>query len=235
MRNSLELRLDSWTDVSFSRHTSVTLDGVDVGSPLADVIPGARGQLLATLVRLEEPVTVRALARHAGVAPQTALSVVNDLAAAGLVRTQRAGQAQLVTMNTAHVLAPPLIALERTRDRLTEMLRGELAGWAWLAGGWLFGPAARAGGDRRSVIDLLLVASTSTKLPAWGEATASLTHQVQSWTGNKVQIVEHSRGSFALLIRGGNPLVATIREEGIPLTPGCQGLLRSRSPDPGRR
>jgi predicted nucleotidyltransferase len=199
---------------------------MDIGSPLSDVVPGARGQVLATLAELDEAVTVRALARAAAVAPQTALSVVNDLAAAGLVRTQRAGQAQLVRLNPAHILAQPLIALARTRVRLTDMLSSEFAAWAGLAGAWLFGPAARPGGDRRSVVDLLLVASTSTELPAWGEATARLVSQVQSWTGNRVQLVEHSRGSFALLIRGGNPLVATIRAEGIPLTPGCQSLLR---------
>jgi predicted nucleotidyltransferase len=199
---------------------------VDLGSPFSDVVPGARGQVLATLADLQESVTVRALARAAGVAPQTALSVVNDLAAAGLVRTQRAGQAQLVCLNRTHVLAQPLIALLRTRDRLTEMLMAEFAGWAGLAGAWLFGTAARPGGDRGSAIDLLLVASTSTELPAWGEATGRLVHQVQSWTGNRVQLVEHSRGSFALLIRGASPLVATIRADGIPLTPGCQSLLR---------
>lgn len=198
-----------------------------MGSPLSDVIPGARGQVLATLTELDEAVTVRALARAAAVAPQTALSIVNDLAAAGLVRTQRAGQAQLVSLNSAHVLAPPLVALAGTRARLTEMLRAEFAGWAGLAGAWLFGAAARPGGDRGSVIDLLLVASTSTELPAWSEATTRLVNQVQNWTGNRVRLVAHSRGSFALLIRGGNPLVATIRAEGVPLTPGCQSLLRT--------
>jgi predicted nucleotidyltransferase len=198
---------------------------VDLGSPLSDVVPGARGQVLAALADLQEPVTVRALARAAAVAPQTALSIVNDLAVAGLVRTQRAGQAQLVSLNLTHVLAQPLVALARTRHRLTEMLSAELTAWAGLAGAWLFGPAARPGGDRGSAIDVLLVASTSTELPAWGEATGRLVHQVQGWTGNKVQLVEHSRGSLALLIRGANPLVATIRAEGVPLTPGCQTLL----------
>jgi len=123
---------------------------MNLSAPLADVIPGARGQLLTTLVQLEAPVTVRALARHAEVAPQTALSVVNDLADAGLVFMQRAGQAQLVTLNRSHVLAEPLIELARTRARLIEMLRSELAGWAGLAGAWLFGSAARGGGDRVS-------------------------------------------------------------------------------------
>lgn len=197
---------------------------MNLSAPLADVIPGARGQLLTTLVQLEAPVTVRALARHAEVAPQTALSVVNDLADAGLVFMQRAGQAQLVTLNRSHVLAEPLIELARTRARLIEMLRSELAGWAGLAGAWLFGSAARGGGDRESDLDILLVASTTPEAAAWGDATGRLVNQVQSWTGNQVQLVEHSRGSFALLIRDGNRLIAAIREEGIPLTQGSQSL-----------
>lgn len=198
-----------------------------MGSPLSDVIPGARGQLLTSLVQLDTPVTVRALARHAGVAPQTALSVVNELSVAGLVLTQRAGQARLVTLNRTHVLAQPLVELARTRVRLLEMLRTELADWPGLAGAWLFGPTARAGGDRGSVIDVLLVASASSKTPAWSEAARRLVRQIQAWTGNQVQLVQHSRGSFALLIRGGDTLVDAIREQGVPLTRASQNLLRS--------
>jgi predicted nucleotidyltransferase len=197
-----------------------------MGSPLADVIPGARGQLLATLVQLEAPVTVRALARHAGVAPQTALTVVNELAAIGLVSAQRAGQAQLVSLNRSHTLVPPLVALTRSRERLIELLRSELSAWPGLAGAWLFGPVARGGGDRGSVVDLLLVASTTTETPAWQDAKNRLVRQVQDWTGNRVQLVEHSRGSFALAIRGGSQLIGAIREEGVPLTQGSQSLLR---------
>lgn len=197
-----------------------------MGSPLADVIPGARGQLLATLVQLDEPVTVRALARHAGVAPQTALTLVNELAAIGLVSARRAGQAQLVSLNRSHTLVPPLVALTRSRERLIELLRGELSAWPGLAGAWLFGSVARGGGDRGSVVDLMLVASTTTETPAWRDATDRLVRQVQTWTGNRVQLAEHSRGSFALAIRGGSPLIAAIREEGVPLTQGSQSLLR---------
>lgn len=197
-----------------------------MAKPLADLIPGPRGRVLVTMVQLEAPVTVRALARHAGVAPQTALSVVNDLRDAGLVFAQRAGQAQLVSLNRTHVLAAPLIALGRTRARLIERLSRELAGWVELAGAWLFGPAARGDGDRQSNIDILLVAKTSTDTTEWAEATGRLVDHVLSWTGNHAQLVEHSRGSFALLVRGDNRLVRAIREDSIALTPNSQSLLR---------
>lgn len=198
---------------------------MDLSKPLADVIPGPRGRLLATLVQLEAPVTVRALARHAGVAPQTALGMVNDLAETGLVFTQRVGQAHLVTLNRSHVLAPPLAALSRTRARLIERLTRELSAWTELAGAWLFGSAARGTGDRHSDIDLCLVAAASTETDAWAGATARLVGQVLTWTGNHAQLVEHSRGSFALLLRDRNPLVAALRE-GVALTPGSRALLR---------
>lgn len=199
---------------------------MDMGSPLADVVPGARGQLLASLVQLEAPVTVRALARHARVAPQTALTLVNELTAIGLVSAQRAGQAQLVSLNRLHMLVPPLVALTRSRERLIELLRSELSSWPGIAGAWLLGPVARGDGDRGSVIDLLLVASTSTETPAWGDATGRLVRQVESWTGNRVQLVQHSRGSFALANRGGHPLIEAIRQDGVPLTQGSQSMLR---------
>lgn len=199
---------------------------MDLGSPLADVVPGARGQLLAALLQLEDPVTVRALARHAAVAPQTALTLVNELTATGLVAVQRAGQAQLVSLNRAHLLAEPLVALCRTKTRLVEVLRRELSAWPGLAGAWLFGPVARGEADRGSVIDLLLVASTSTESPAWAAATGRLVNQVQNWTGNKTRLVQHSRGSFALALRGENRLIAAIQDDGIPLTQGSQSLLR---------
>lgn len=95
--------------------------------------------MLATVVQLEAPVTVRALARHAGVAPQTALTVINDLADAGIVSAEAAGRAQIVSLDREHLLAEPLIALSRTRARLIERLGSELAGWSGLAGAWLFG------------------------------------------------------------------------------------------------
>lgn len=203
---------------------------MDLGCPLADVIPGARGQVLAALVTLDEPVTVRALARAAGVAPQTALTVVNELTGTGLVTAQQAGQAHLVRLNRSHVLAPPLLALAGTKARLVELLRRELASWPGLAAAWLLGPAARGDGDRGSVIDLLLVAASSYHAPAWADASGRLVTQVESWTGNRVALTEHSRGSFALALRAGSELTDQIRADGVPLTRASQSLLRLPEP-----
>jgi predicted nucleotidyltransferase len=200
---------------------------MDVERPWADVISGARGAVLATLVQLEAPVTVRTLARHAGVSPQGALRLVDELAAVGLVRVQPAGRSLLVSLNRDHLAAEPLVALVATRARLVDRLYDELTGWDDLAGAWLFGSAARGGGDRQSDIDLLLVAGRSLDTDGWVDQTARLISRVRAWTGNPVQLVEHSRRSFAALVREGNPLVDAVRLEGIPLTSKSRRLLRS--------
>lgn len=198
---------------------------MDVRRPYADVVPGVRGAVLATLAQLAVPVSVRALAGHAEVSPQGALQVVNELAAAGIVTVTPAGRALMVSLNRQHLAVEPILRLVGLRARLVQRLTDELAGWSNLAGGWLFGSAARGDGDLNSDIDLLLVADHDLD-EKWESASADLATQVQAWTGNPTQLVEHTRRSFAALVRRRNPLIAAVRAEGIPLTPTSRELLR---------
>jgi predicted nucleotidyltransferase len=202
------------------------LDIVDVGYPFADIIPGARGKLLVTLVQLERPVTVRALARHSGVSPQAALNLVDELSEAGVVHAERVGGLILVDLNRDHILAEPLDALARARGRLIRRLSDELGAWRQLAAAWLFGSAARGDGDRSSDIDLFLVTETSTEDAEWSANVATLANLVYEWTGNHAQIVEHSWESFAQLARDDNLLIPSLRKDGIALTPESQRRLR---------
>jgi predicted nucleotidyltransferase len=199
---------------------------MDVARPYAALIPGARGQVLASLVQLERQVTVRALARHAGVSPQGALSVVNELNEAGLVLVEQAGRALLVSLNRDHLSAEPLVSLVMLRGRLIERLRAVLATWPSLAGAWLFGSAARADGGSDSDIDLLLVAESDLDDAEWAAATADLRARVGAWTGNPVQVVEHTSKTFGQLVKRRNPLIAALRADGIALTDHSRELLR---------
>lgn len=199
---------------------------MNLAQPYADVVPGARGSVLATLAQLAAPVTVRALARHAGVSPQAALQAVNELADAGIVHVTPAGRALMVALNREHLAAGAILGLASLRAQLVDRLKGELSSWSNLAGAWLFGSAARGDGDRGSDIDLLLVAD-GTAAGEWEEACTRLTTAVQAWTGNPTQLVEHTRNSFAGLVRQRNLLVAALRSDGIPLTPETTELLET--------
>lgn len=181
--------------------------------------------MLATLAQLVQPITVRALARHAEVSPQGALQVVNDLVAAGIVTATPAGRSLMVSLNRDHLAVEPILGLVGLRSRLVERLTDELAGWGNLAGAWLFGSAARGDGDRSSDIDLLLVAEVKLD-EKWERASAQLSSQISAWTGNSAQLVEHTRRSFSVLVKRRNPLVSALRAEGIPLTAMSRALVR---------
>src|SRR5215210_5586516 len=102
---------------------------MDLSSPLSDVVPGVRGAVLTTLSQLAVPVTVRALARHAGVSPQGALQVVHELADAGLVHVTPAGRALMVSLNREHLAAEAILQMAGLRGRLVEHLAEELGDW----------------------------------------------------------------------------------------------------------
>lgn len=199
---------------------------MDLSQPAADLWPGARGRALRTLVALEVPVSVRALARHAEVSPQAALELVNELAEVGLVHAERAGTAVMVALNREHLAAGPLIALVQMRARLISTLQDELSGWDDLAGAWLFGSAARGDGDRSSDVDLVLVAAGQTDSRAWLRRTAGLQVSVRAWTGNEPALIEYTRSQFDALVLERNPLIDALTAQGIPLWPTSRSLLR---------
>jgi predicted nucleotidyltransferase len=197
---------------------------MDLGSPLLDVAPAVRGALLQTLARLEQPVTRRRLAAAAGVAPGHASSVIEDLIRAGLVNEAVAGRSSMVQLNRTHLAAGPVLALAGLRGELIRRLRERLSGWPDLLGAWLFGSVARGDADGESDIDVLLVAD-DLQSPDLHQRLERLHTDVRSWTGNELQLVEHSRGSWRQLVVALNPLVERIRLDGIALGADTGSLL----------
>lgn len=207
---------------------------MNLRSPLDDLLPGTRGQVVSAIAQLAHPVTVRTLAKHAGVSPQTALDTVNDLSDVGLIHAARAGQSLLVTLNRDHLLADPLRAMVETRGRLLSRLTDHRAGWRHLSAAWLFGSAARGDGGRHSDTDLLVVADRGLVTDEWTTAVTDLHSAVETWAGNRLQLVEHTRASLAALVGSQNPLVEAIRRDGLPLKPGSRRLCDNHDAPPRR-
>lgn len=203
---------------------------MDLTRPYADVITGARGRIVASLVQMAPgSATVRELAARSETSPQGALDVVNDLAASGIVETERHGRSLVVTLNSDHLMVRPLADLVGGRARLVDRLTAHLATWdRSLDAAWLFGSAARGDGGRDSDIDLVLVASES-RDERWEGLTDALRGQIRRWTGNVAQLIDHDRASFTELVESGNPLISSLRAEGIALTPGARRRLRAET------
>ena len=201
---------------------------MDLSAPITDVIPGHRGVVLAVLLRLREPVTGRELAAQAGVPTATARRIIDDLAEAGLVDLRPAGRALGVTLNRQHLAVPALEQLVGMRAMLIERLRSSVAAWRLpAAAAWMFGSAARGDGDRHSDIDLVVVARGKTS-DDWETQTGDLASLIRAITGNDVQVLDYSQSEFRRLVSATNPLIRTLREDGVELVDGSSALLKKR-------
>ena len=199
-------------------------DRMDLGSPVLDVAPAVRGALLQALARLEQPVTRRQLAAAAGVAPGNASAVIEDLIHSGLVSESIAGRSSMVVLNRDHLAAGPLLALAGLRGELIRRLRKRLAGWIDLRGAWLFGSVARGEAGKDSDVDVLIIAD-DLESPELHGRLSRLQADVRTWTGNDLQLVEHTVTSWRGLVRSNDPLVEQIRLDGIALTGDTAALL----------
>ena len=197
---------------------------MDLGSPVLDVAPTVRGALLQTLARLEQPVTRRQLAAAAGVAPGNASAVIEELIQSGLVSETVAGRSSMVVLNRSHLASGPVLALAGLRGELIRRLRERLSAWPDLHGAWLFGSVARGDASSDSDVDLLIVAD-DLQSPDLHDRLSHLQADVRSWTGNDLQLVEHSPSSWRKLVRAKNPLVEQIRLDGIALAGDAASLL----------
>ncbi len=200
---------------------------MNLGAPLLDVAPGVRGALLQVLARLERPVTRRELASLAGVAPGHASSVVEGLISAGLVSETVAGRSSMVVLNRSHLAAAPMLALASLRGELIRRLRERLSAWPDLLGGWLFGSVARGHAGGESDIDVLIVVH-DLQTPDLHRRLTELQADVRAWTGNDLQLVEHSPATWHTLVRAKNPLVEELRRDGIALGGDTGSLLARR-------
>lgn len=197
---------------------------MELAAPLLDVAPGVRGELLQALARLEQPVTRRQLALLARVAPGHASSVVQELISAGLVSETVAGRSSMVSLNRDHLAVGAILALAGLRGDLIRRLRQRVSHWSDLRGAWIFGSTGRGDGGNDSDIDLLLVVDDPDS-EALHNRVSRLQGDVRSWTGNKLQLVEHSVLSWRKLVRAKHPLVEQIRRDGIALFAGADSLL----------
>jgi predicted nucleotidyltransferase len=200
---------------------------MDLGAPVLDVAPAVRGALLQALARLEQPVTRRQLAAAAGVSPGNASAVIEVLIRSGLVNETVAGRSSMVVLNRDHLAVGPLLALVGLRGELIRRVRARLSEWSDLEGAWLFGSVARGDADGESDIDLLIVAS-DLQAPDLHARLTQLQADVRSWTGNDVQLVEHTPDSWRKLVHSKNALVGQVRTDGIALAGDTASLLERR-------
>ena len=189
--------------------------------PFGGVIPGARGAVLAALLRTDIPLTGRQI--HALVSDEYSLWTVqealNALTQLGIVDTQTVGRAGVHTINEDHVSVAPLRALLDPITALTGTVREAVGNDVKTV--ILFGSIARGEANFYSDVDLAVMA------PDGWDGRADLEDAVRIRLGNNCDVLVFTSEDFTRLADIGEPVVREILASGVALI-GSIPRMKSR-------
>ena len=189
--------------------------------PFGGVIPGARGAVLAALLRTDIPLTGRQI--HALVSDDYSLWTVQEalkaLTQLGIVNTQTIGRAGVHTINEDHVSVAPLRALLDPITALTGTVREAIGNDVKTV--ILFGSIARGEANIHSDVDLAVMA------PAGWDGRADLEDAVRIRLGNNCDVLVFTPEDFTHLADIGEPIVREILTSGVALI-GSIPRMKSR-------
>lgn len=188
--------------------------------PFGGVIPGARGAVLAALLRTGTPLTgrqVHGLLRD-DFSLWTVQEVLKDLAGLGLVTTETVGRAGVHRINEEHVAITPLRTLLSPMAMLKGVLQ-DIVGDEVLSV-VVFGSVGRGEPRPDSDIDLAVIAKAG-----WDDR-ARIEDTVRARLGRACDILAFTPTEFARLAADGEPVVAAILTDGVALV----GSLPRRKP-----
>ena len=195
---------------------------MDLSNPSEALLPSVRGAVLRVLARTDAPMSGRQVAAVAGerVGYRRVSQVLGELVAAGVVLRDSQPPSYLYRLNRDHVAAEPLLILADLRGRLLSRITDAVSSWTHAPEAlWMFGSAARGDGSAASDIDLLAVRSSNVDGddPTWRAQIDRLAERVSAWSGNDCQIVEYDGEELTALVEAGDPLIESLRRDGIVL------------------
>ena len=179
--------------------------------PFGGIISGARGAVLAVLLRTGTPLTGRQL--HGLVSDDYSLWTVQEVLKAltklGLVQTQTIGRAGVHTINEEHASVAPLRALldpiAVLRDAVSAVTGQDVSAVI------LFGSIARGEATPDSDIDLAVIA------PRRWDQRVELEDRVRTRIGNDCDVLVFTRAEFDRLAAAGEPVISDILRDGVAL------------------
>jgi predicted nucleotidyltransferase len=181
------------------------------GEPFGGLIPGARGAVLAVLLRTDVPLTGRQI--HAVLRDQHSLWSVQEtlkaLAQLGLIESRTVGRAGVHIINEDHAAISALRALLDPVAALKEVIEQGID--AGVQAVLLFGSISRGEATADSDIDLAVIAG-----PDWS-GQVRLEDTIRSRLGNNCDVLAFTSAEFTKLAEDGEPVVIDILRYGIAL------------------
>ncbi len=183
---------------------------MNFGEAFGGLMPGARGAVLAALLRTGKPLTGRRV--HALVGDRHSLGAVQqalrDLERVGVITTEIVGRAGVHRVNDQHDAVAPLRLLASPFDMLTRVVEDEAADAQAVI---LFGSAARGEAHVDSDIDLAVIASED-----W-DGRADLADAVRARLGNDCDVLHLTPEQLSEDATTREPVIAEILRDGVAL------------------
>ncbi|MDF1605465.1 nucleotidyltransferase domain-containing protein [Nocardioides sp. YIM 152315] len=183
---------------------------MNFGEAFGGLMPGARGAVLAALLRTGAPLTGRRV--HALVGDRHSLGAVQqalrDLEQIGIITTETVGRAGVHRINDHHDAVAPLRLLASPLAMLTHVVTETASGVDAVI---LFGSAARGEAQADSDIDLAVVG------PEDWDGRVALADSVRTRLGNNCDVLHLTPEQFSQDAATREPVVAEILRDGVAL------------------
>lgn len=189
---------------------------MDLGEPSSVGLPSRTAAVLRVLGGVRGSLSIREIARLAGVSSTRTAEVIGHLVEHGVVERQERAGAHLCQLNRDHLAAGALLDLAELRGRLLDALRTELESWQLAPlHASLFGSAARGDGHLHSDIDILLIEPGGVDHDSWDTQLLASGERIERRTGNHVSWI--SLPHTQLHVAADEPILADWQTDGIHL------------------
>ena len=177
---------------------------MNYASPVQAVIPGVQGRVLAVLARTEAELTMRTVARLAGVSVNQASVVLNGLVSLGLAERREAGSAALVKLVRENEAARVILLLASLHSAVISRLEAEAKNIEPAPASLiLFGSFANGLARETSDIDVLAVRAAGVEAndPQWVDSLGHWADVAHRISGNPINLLEASLDEMSELVQ----------------------------------
>jgi predicted nucleotidyltransferase len=189
---------------------------VDFKRPVQAVVPGSQGRILAVLAETTGELSLRTIARLAGVSPAQASRILPQLVQLGMVERREAPPTALFHFVHENIASLFVLGLSRSRDYVLGEL-GRRAGTLRVRplSVVVFGSLARGEADEASDVDVLIVRPEGLDDDDWSASVEEWRCSARLLTGNRVEVLEADASEVRRLLRSHKPLWKDIVQDGV--------------------
>lgn len=193
---------------------------VDYRKPVAAVIPGVQGRVLEVLARTDIEMSMRTVARLAGVSANRSTTILNQLVKLGIVERRDIGTTALVRLSRDNEASKLIVALAQLTDTVLARLRDAAATITPRPCSLIvFGSFVKGQARLDSDVDILAVrpSAVSEGDPAWTETLGKWSDLAARIVGNPVNLVVVSELEIPQLVRRDASVWGSVIRDGITL------------------